>query len=92
MQSLIEKQTPLLPELIAGIVLDACNINTDENRALLVNKAEYLYATKERFKRSLNAKGNDGRANLYMWFRHWAEVIQKSTPESINRFFNIPKK
>jgi hypothetical protein len=88
----ISEETVLLPEIIAeGITQDKTEIE------YLVNRAEMHFKNSDHFRKSITAKGNKGRDNLYMFMAHWIEAyrIEKSkgfniyVDNSIARSFNV---
>jgi len=85
----IEVDTVLLPALIADQVASkevANNFRTsslpdDSKSKLTIELTDYLtdhantlYSNSEHFKKMLNANGNKGRDNLYMFMQHWSKA------------------
>ena len=67
----ISEETVLLPEIIAE------QITQDKEEVLyLVSRAERHYKNNEQFKKSITARGNKGRDNLYMFMDHWLQALR----------------
>lgn len=85
----IEKDTPIMPAVIAGCVLDELQgflhergqaqipqAKVDEFEVYLVGKQADLYQHNPSWRKKMRARGNKGRDTLYAFMRHWlaAEV------------------
>lgn len=74
----ISEETALLPEIIAE------GITTDKDEILfLTSKAETLFQNSKSFRKSINANGNKGRDNLYMFMEHWLKALRLKTGKVI---------
>lgn len=78
----IERDTPIIPVIVADAVIeevtlafpDEANLTCDEQHDVAENLAAYaeqVYVANKRFAKSLRAQGNTGRDQLYVWMRHW---------------------
>ncbi len=101
----IELDTPLRPRAVAEDVLEEASVWLDEplpRRWLreLIAEANTVYAHNERFRRTLRAKGNTGRAWLWIFTRHWLAALMYERrphlharlPESYNTGHPLPSK
>jgi hypothetical protein len=86
----LSTETALVPEIIADYIAREAveeNVKTKslpDNRKLsmvkdltdhLASRAYEQYQSSEHFRSQLNAAGNKGRDNLYMFMRHWSEAF-----------------
>lgn len=77
--SRIERETDLMPDVIAETVLGEFEqmLNADigwrDSPAVpwLTARAERIYAKNARFRKTLNSRSNRGRDSLYAFMRHW---------------------
>lgn len=87
-ESSIEEETQIIPEIIADNVAAESLVNNQKTANLpgeekarlqselvlyLVDKARTVYNNNKDFRKKVNAKGNKGRDSMYMFMSHWAE-------------------
>jgi hypothetical protein len=92
---LIEEDTPIVPEIVAGAVVDeAARLAPDHAAELLSRRAELAAALVEKasatyranpnsvWSRSIRGGGNRGRDTLYAFMRHWlAADLKRNSPD-----------
>jgi len=83
----IEKDTPILPHMIAEQVASEAARHTKSDKPLkhvkyLADKAHTIYNKNTHFAKKVRGRGNGGRDYLYMFMRHWiSSKIKKDNPE-----------
>ncbi|MGD0251541.1 MAG: hypothetical protein ABSC01_02460 [Verrucomicrobiota bacterium] len=83
----IERDTPIIPAVVAGAVWREASAWLDVElprewiRRLAV-RADVIYFHNPRFRRKIRGSGNTGRDWLWMFTRHWlAAMIRKRSPQ-----------
>lgn len=69
----IEKDTALLPYVIADRVASDYPVVYEELTEFLANKAERCYARNKHFAKGVRRAGDRGRDFLYAFMYHWAD-------------------
>lgn len=83
----IDQDTPILPYIVAGTVVQEVERYTGEALSneyveALVAHAHATYNADASFRRKIRAKGNKGRDTLYAFMRHWlAADLKKKQPD-----------
>ena len=92
---LIEEDTPIVPEIAAGAIVDeAARLAPDHADELLSRRAELVAALAARanatykanpnsvWSRRIRSGGNRGRDTLYAFMRHWlAADLKRNSPD-----------
>ena len=94
--SCIETETELLPYVIAQVVIEEVMMPkylskpfeeyqkaAKEKSYYLCNRAEQLFQSNKRFRAKVLAKGNKGRAYLYLFMYHWMGVTDSKIKERL---------
>ena len=82
----IERETPLLPRVVAEAVLAEASEWLDSPLPPswideLAARAEEVYDANARFRRTLRSRGDEGRDWLWAFTRHWlAALLQQQAP------------
>lgn len=85
--SLIENDTPLLPDVIAEAVARECCALTESDKPakfapMLAKRAQTIYDCNTAFRAGVRRSGERGRDYLYAFMRHWiSSEVRKSLPE-----------
>jgi hypothetical protein len=86
----IEKDTPIIPHMVADQVARESGHPSDAHVKHLVKRAHATYNANPEFRKKIQGKGDSGLNHLYTFMRHWSAAHVAKT-KGQNAFERLPQ-